>query len=131
MKRPEINLDKHNLLYYICVGGGWLLVGLLDIISNDNIILLSISACINALMIMVLLYVLIGKRETGDEMTIKYHERAMSEGFYFITCLCLILLCVDNIFKLNVSFQVYGHLMLGVGFLVTGFKFHQLEKDGE
>ena len=131
MKRPDINIDRHNLLYYVVVGIGWLLVGLLDIFRDEYRLVASASAIINALMIVLLLYVIIGRKEKNDEMTLTYQERAMTMGFYVMTFMILLLLSADQLLKWNVPFQVYGHIILGIGFIVTGLKFRQLEQDGD
>lgn len=130
MKRPFINLDKHNLLYNIGVGTGWFVTGLLGLIDYIKPVNYFI-AFVDVVLVAILLYTAIGKIEKNDEMTFSYFEKARSFGFHAATCACMILISINIIFDGCVPFKVGAPVILGIAYMTTGWVFRQLERGND
>lgn len=130
MRRPAINIDQHNLLVYIGVGAGWFLTGLLELIDG-GIALKAFQIVLFLAIVIILLYTAIGKNEEHDEMTFAYYKEALATGFHFITITCLLFTIVDALLDYTIPFHFVGYVMLGIGYFSAGWKFRQLERDGE
>ncbi len=130
MRRPDINIDQHNLLVYIGVGAGWLLAGLLELIDG-GIALKAFQIILFLAIVIILLYTAIGKNEEHDEMTFAYYKEALATGFHYITITCLLLTIADALLDYTIPFHFAGYVMLGIGYFSAGWKFRQLERDGE
>ncbi|SEH20640.1 hypothetical protein [Selenomonas sp. KH1T6] len=130
MRRPAINIDQHNLLVYIGVGAGWFLAGLLELIDG-GIALKAFQIILFLAIVIILLYTAIGKNEEHDEMTFAYYKEALAAGFHSITITCLLFTIVDALLDYTIPFHFAGYIMLGIGYFSAGWKFRQLERDGE
>ncbi|SFW30789.1 hypothetical protein [Selenomonas ruminantium] len=130
MKRPDISVDQHNLLVYVGSGIGWIIIGLLYFVTGNEIVKM-VQIGLSCLMIAIMICVFMGKHEKNDEMTLAYHHEAFTLGFHVMVIACLLLLIVDNCFEVKIPFQVEGNVLIGLGFLSAGWKFCQLERDGE
>lgn len=130
MKRPFVTLDMYNLLFYMGVGGAWFITGVLSLIDDIRAVKFIIIA-IDLLLISLLLYTSIGKREKNDEMTYSYFEKARSIGFYMGTIACMILISINIIYDGCIPFKFGGPVTLGIAYMSTGWTFRQLEQSGD
>ncbi len=130
MKRPFVTLDMYNLLFYIGVGTGWFVTGILSLIDDTKAVKFIIIA-VDLLLISLLLYTVIGKQEKNDEMTLAYFEKARSIGFFMGTIACMILININIIFDGCIPFKVGGPVTLGIAYMSAGWTFRKLENSGE
>ena len=130
MKRPDISIERHNLIFYIGVGIGWIISALLGLI-NDSITVKFLVVIINLILVSLLLYSLIAKRERDDELTLSYSERARSFGYLVFSCSCCIFFSFDLLYEDIISLHFAAPFILGISHLAVGWKFHCLEKYGD
>lgn len=130
MKRPIIDIDQHNLLIYIVAGSGWFLAGLLEFVDGGKTLEV-LRGILFLAIVLVLLYTVIGRRESHDEMTLAYNQDALATGFNCMTITCLLFIIADTLMDYTIPFHFAGYIIIGVGYISTGLRFRQLERDGE
>lgn len=130
MKRPNISIERHNLIYYSAVGIGWITSSLLGLI-DDSIAVKFLVVIINLILVSLLLYSLIAKKEPDDELTLSYSHQAHSFVFLVATCACCIFGSVALLYEGSIPAEFATMFTLGVSHIAVGWKFHCLEKYGE
>ena len=115
MKRPDITVGRRNMLLNLGVGSGWIISSIFGLLESHSRIFHHLDAAVIAVMALVLIYILIGKK-----------------GFLAASITVLILLMLDRYFvEGGIPFYFAGYFVLGIGNLAAGWKFYKLERDGE
>lgn len=130
MKRPAISIEQHNLIYNVGIGISWLVSAFLRLIA-DSIAIKVLIVIVGLILVSLVLYSIIGKRERDDELTFTYAEQARSFGFFVGTCICLIFFSISLIDENFVSLVFAAPVILGVSHIAVGWRFYHLEKYGD
>ena len=132
MKRPEITIGRRNMLLNLGVGAGWIISAVLGVLESHSQVFHNLDIFIITIMALVLLYTLAGKHEANDEMSVAHSNEAYRCGFLAICFAILLLLFLDKHFiSGGIPFNFAGYFIMGVGNITAGWKFYQLERDGE
>ena len=132
MKRPEITVGQRNMLLNLGVGAGWIISAIFGLLEPYSRIFHNMYIVIGTVMALVLIYIVVGKHETSDEMAIAHNNEAYAIGFSASIITVLFLLILDSCFiEGGIPFCFAGYFIMGIGNLVTGWKFYKLERDGE
>lgn len=132
MKRPFINVEQNNLLIYFGVGSGWIITSILGLLEQYSQTFYYLHLAGIFVMLILLIYIVVGKHETNDEMSIAHRNEAHTFGFTVVSFMILFIIPFDRyLIDGGVLFSFAGYFLLGIGFLSIGWKFRQLERNGD
>ena len=132
MKRPEITIGRRNMLLNFGMGAGWILSASFGLLESYSDVFHNLDIAVITVMALVLIYTIAGKHEESDEMAVTHNDEAYRCGFLAICFAILLLLFLDKHFiSGGIPFSFAGYFIMGVGNITAGWKFYQLERDGE